>query len=126
MGTAFRPSATAIRVSPVKQQGFEALIRPSIGQVCHSLMVVSNCTPGSAHAQAALAIWSHSSRALSVLRGLAARSSLRAFSSSVRQYRCHGPSFCTASMNSLVMRTELLLFWPETVQYALEFQSVSY
>ncbi len=32
----------------------------------------------------------------------------------------------TASMNSLVMRTELLLFWPETVRYALEFQSVSY
>ena len=32
--------------------GFDALIRPSAGQVCHSLMVVSNCKPGSAQLQA--------------------------------------------------------------------------
>ena len=29
-------------------QGFDALMRPSAGQVCHSLIVVSYCTPGSA------------------------------------------------------------------------------
>src|SRR6185437_16071561 len=95
--------------------GFDAWMRPSAGQVCHSLMVVSYCTPGSAHDQAAKVICSHRSRARSVLRGLGARPSARAFSFSVRQYRCHGPSRCTASMKSLVMRTELLLFCPETV-----------
>src|SRR4051812_44345088 len=42
------------------EQGLEALMRPLSGQVCHSLMVVSNCTPGSAQAQAAKAISSHS------------------------------------------------------------------
>src|SRR5207237_1987815 len=47
--------------------GLDALMRPSAGQVCHSLIVVSNCSPGSAHDQAAYAIWSHSSLALSVL-----------------------------------------------------------
>ena len=41
-----------------------ALIRPASGQVCHSLMVVSYCTPGSAHAQAASAICRQRSRAL--------------------------------------------------------------
>src|SRR5207237_957712 len=96
------------------EHGFDALIRPSPGQVCHSLIVVSNCTPGSAQAQAALVIWSHRSRARSVLRGFGARFSALAFSFSVRQYRCHEPSFKTASMNPLLMRTELLLFWPET------------
>ena len=35
------------------EQGFDARIRPDCGQVCHSLMVVSYCNPGSAHAQAA-------------------------------------------------------------------------
>jgi hypothetical protein len=35
------------------EQGFDALIRPDRGQVCHSLIVVSYCTPGSAQAQAA-------------------------------------------------------------------------
>jgi hypothetical protein len=29
-------------------------------------------------------------------------------------------------MKALLTRTELLLFWPETVKYAFEFQSVSY
>jgi hypothetical protein len=31
------------------EQGFDALMRPVFGQVCHSLMVVSNCMPGSPH-----------------------------------------------------------------------------
>src|SRR5438270_2650991 len=99
------------------EHGFEALIRPSAGHVCHSLMVVSNCTPGSAHDQAAKVICSHRSRARSVFRGLGSRPSACAFSFSVRQYRCQGPSLNTASMNSLLMRTELLLFCPETVKY---------
>src|SRR5438128_9966573 len=38
------------------EQGLEALIRPFFGQVCHSLMVVSYCVPGSAQIQAAQAI----------------------------------------------------------------------
>src|SRR2546422_1071763 len=67
------------------EHGFDALIRPSFGQVCHSLTVLSNCTPGSAQAQAALAIWSHNSRALRVLHGLGSRRSAFAFSLSVRQ-----------------------------------------
>src|SRR5687768_399481 len=95
--------------------GFEALILPSAGLVCHSLMVVSNCTPGSAQLQAACAIWSHRSRAFSVRFAFAGRFCSFAFSSSVRQYRGHGPSASTAFMNALVIRTELLLFWPETV-----------
>src|SRR5574343_1778627 len=41
------------------EHGFDALIRPPSGQVCHSLMVESYCTPGSAHAQAASPIISH-------------------------------------------------------------------
>ena len=97
------------------EHGFEALIRPSAGQVCHSLMVVSNCKPGSAQDQAALAIWSQSSRARSVLHGFGCRPSRFAFSRSVRQVRCQGPSRSTASMKLSVTRTELLLFWPETV-----------
>src|SRR3712207_7471438 len=44
------------------EQGLEPLMRPSLGQVCHSLMVVSNCTPGSALAHAALPMRSHRSR----------------------------------------------------------------
>src|SRR5213076_1918522 len=46
---------------------FDALIRPLFGQVCQSLMVVSNCIPGSPHWWVASAI----SRRM-VLVGLAA------------------------------------------------------
>src|SRR5579862_9507773 len=42
------------------EHGLEALMRPPSGHVCHSLMVLSYCTPGSAQAQAAKAISSHS------------------------------------------------------------------
>src|SRR3954447_18774044 len=97
------------------EHGFVAFMRPSTGQVCHSLKVVSNCTPGSAQLHAAKAICSHRSRAASVFFAFGARPSFFAFSSSVRQYRCQGPFVSTALMNSLVIRTELLLFWPETV-----------
>ena len=69
----------------IREHGLLALIRPSAGQVCHSLMVVSNCTPGSAHDQAAKAIWSHRSRACRVLHGFGAGLPASAFSFSVRQ-----------------------------------------
>src|SRR5262245_48402725 len=107
-------------------QGFDALIRPSAGHVCHSFTVVSYCTPGSAHDHAAFAIWSQRSRAFSVLHAFAGRPSRRAFSFSVRQKSGQSVSSSTAFMNSFVMRIELLLFCPETVKYALLFQSVSY
>ena len=35
------------------EHGLDALMRPDAGHVCHSLIVVSYCMPGSAHAQAA-------------------------------------------------------------------------
>ncbi|EKD45679.1 MAG: hypothetical protein ACD_69C00181G0004 [uncultured bacterium] len=35
------------------EQGLEALMRPLSGQVCQSLIVVSNCIPGSAQDHAA-------------------------------------------------------------------------
>ena len=52
------------------EHGFDARIGPDFGQVCQSLMVVWNWMPGSADAQAAWPILSHSSRALSVLATL--------------------------------------------------------
>src|SRR5438552_1711677 len=97
------------------EHGLLALIRPSTGQVCHSLTVESNCTPGSAQDQAAKEISSHSSLALRVRQGRGGRFSFSARARSVRQTRSQVPSFLTASMKPLVMRTELLLFWPETV-----------
>src|SRR6476646_7847251 len=67
------------------EHGLLALIRPSFGQVCQSFTVVSNCTPGSAQLHAENAIWSQSSRALSVLHGFGSRPSLSPFAFSVRQ-----------------------------------------
>src|SRR5664280_1933458 len=48
------------------EQGFEPLMRSVFGEVCHALIVVSNCRPGSAHSHAARAIWRQMSRALTV------------------------------------------------------------
>ena len=45
------------------EQGLEALMRAVFGQVCQSLMVVSNCMPGSPHCHAASAICFIRSRA---------------------------------------------------------------
>src|SRR3989344_68767 len=45
------------------EHGFEALIRPVLGQVCQSFIVVSYCIPGSALCQAASAIQAITSRA---------------------------------------------------------------
>src|SRR5687768_973641 len=85
--------------------GLLALIRPEFGQVCHSLIVVSYCRPGSAQRQAAQPICSHSSRAGTVLLTRP----------SVRQRSCQSLPFSTASRNSSVTRTLLLLFCPLTV-----------
>ena len=52
------------------EHGFDALIRPDAGQVCQSLIVVSYWMPGSALAQAAVAIRPQSSLALSVFATL--------------------------------------------------------
>src|SRR6478735_280064 len=78
--------------------GFEALIRPDSGQVCHSLMVVSYCTPGSADFQAASATCCQRSRARTVLWT----------EPSVRRIRFQSLSLRTASRKSFEMRTELL------------------
>ncbi len=42
-------------------------MRPVLGAVCHWLIVVSNCMPGSAHSHAACEIWRNRSRAFMVL-----------------------------------------------------------
>src|SRR5687768_10364418 len=98
------PPGVRTRVSPVTQ-GLEALIDPEAGQVCHWLIVSLYCTPGSAQRHAANAIWSHRSRALTVL----------AILPSVRRVRTQSPSSATALKNALLMRTELFEFWPLTV-----------
>ncbi len=82
--------------------GLDALIRPELGEVCHWLIVVSYCTPGSAQRHAASAISRISSRA---------RIGSPAGSPVVRAIRCQSSSFSTACMNSSVTRTELLAFW---------------
>src|SRR5438270_8172924 len=83
------------------EHGLLPLIRLVLGAVCHRLMVVSNCMPGSAHSQAALAIWRKRSRALTV----------SITSPVVLAFRCQSASSSTACMNSSVTRTELLAFW---------------
>ncbi len=81
--------------------GLDALIRPELGQVCQSLIVVSYWTPGSAQRQAASAIWPSRSRASWVSTGSpVVRASVSHFSP--RSARC---------MKSSVTRTELLAFW---------------
>src|SRR5215217_2341368 len=84
------------------EQGLEALIRPEFGDVCHWLIVVSYCTPGSAQRQAASEISRMSSRA-----GIGSPTG----SPVARAIRCHSSSDSTACMNSSVTRTELLAFW---------------
>jgi hypothetical protein len=81
--------------------GFEPLMRPVVCAVCHLLIVVSNCRPGSAHSHEAWAIWRHRSRARMVLTT----------SPSVTAFSAQSASSTTACMNSSVTRTELLAFW---------------
>src|SRR3954447_4392399 len=84
------------------EHGFDALMRPEFGDVCHWLIVVSYCTPGSAQRHAASAISRMSSRACigSPTGSPVARAVVR-----------HSSSFSTACMNWSVTRTELLAFW---------------
>ena len=88
------------------EHGFEARIRPPAGQVCQSFMVVLKCSPGSAEAQAAKPIFSHSSRALSVFTGLPV----------MRAVSCQSASASTAARKASVSDTELFEFCPETVR----------
>src|ERR671914_3081056 len=83
------------------EHGLDALMRPEFGDVCHWLIVVSYCTPGSAQRHAASEISRISSRAGTVSVG----------SPVVREVSCQSSSFSTACMNSSVTRTELLAFW---------------
>src|SRR4051812_15480181 len=90
------------------EHGFDALIREVFGSVCQLLIVVSYCTPGSAHFHAASAIWRRSPRASIVSTTVP----------SVRAVRFHSLPDCAASMNASVTRTELFAFW-----YWIEAQS---
>ena len=84
------------------EHGFDALMRPEFGHVCHALIVVSYWTPGSAQRHAASAISRMSSRA-----------SIGSPTGSpvMREVVRHSSPFSTASMNASVTRTELFAFW---------------
>src|SRR3954462_9656232 len=70
------------------EHGFEALMRAVLGHVCHLLIVLSYCTPGSAQRHAASASMFHRSLALWV--------SMTA--PEVRARVCHGPPAKVAFM----------------------------
>src|SRR6201992_1154751 len=97
------------------EHGFDARMSPDALQVCQSFMVVLKCRPGSADAQAACPIFSQGWRAFSVFVTFLL----------VRPIRFQSPSVSTARRKSSFSETELLEFWPETVRYASESQSVS-
>ena len=82
--------------------GLLALMRPELGDVCHWLIVVSYCTPGSAQRHAASEISRMSSRA-----GIGSPIG----SPVVRAMRFQSSSFSTARMKSSLRRTELFAFW---------------
>src|SRR5207248_11522454 len=83
------------------EHGLDALMRPVFGSVCQLLIVVSYCTPGSAHSHAAAAIWRSRSRA----------STVDTTAPSVRAVRLNSLPSVAASMNTSVTRTELFAFW---------------
>src|SRR6185295_15212053 len=91
------------------EHGFEALIRPELGQVCQWLIVVSYCTPGSPQPQAHSAMRARTSRAGQVGPAL---------EGSVTQCVVHSLSSTTACMKSSVRRTERLAFWNRIELYA--------
>src|SRR3954464_6065770 len=97
------------------EQGLEALIFPVLEQVCHLLIVLSYCTPGSAHDHAASATVFHKSAA----------SSVSITAPLVRARVCHLPPASAAFMKSSVTRIELFEFWPLTVWYASPLKSLS-
>ena len=65
-GSGSRGCTPSCRCACTRCRGCEPLMRPCSDAVCQSLIVVSNCRPGSAHSQAARAIWRHRSRARTV------------------------------------------------------------
>src|SRR5438034_1383153 len=83
------------------EHGFDALMRPLFGSVCHELIVVSYCTPGSAQRHAASAIWCSRCCAFIVSTTVP----------SVRAVRFQSSSAAAASMNASETRTELFAFW---------------
>src|SRR5216117_3915227 len=83
------------------EHGFDALMRPVFGSVCHELIVVSYWTPGSAQRHAASAIWCRRFRAFLV----------STTEPSVRAVKFHSSSLSTAFMKASETRTELLAFW---------------
>src|SRR5712671_616901 len=95
--------------------GLLALIRAVLGQVCQSLIVVSNWRPGSPHWCAASQIIPIKSRARYVSTGFPVTTALVV----------HGRSFSTASMNSSDVRTELFEFWKKIDEYAGPFSEGS-
>src|ERR1700694_4255730 len=97
------------------EHGLEARMSPDALQVCRSFMLVLKCSRGWAEAQAAWPIFSQRSRAFSVFVTFLL----------VRPIRSQSPSVSTARRKSSFSDTELLEFWPETVRYASESQSVS-
>src|SRR4051795_9779396 len=97
------------------EHGFDAVIRPVSGLVCQSLIVSSYCRPGSAHSQAAWAIWVNSFLA----------SMVSMTSPCSRPRRSNVPPSSTARMNSSLTRTELLAFWYCTETMSLPPRSMS-
>ena len=59
------------------EHGLDALMRPVLDAVCQRLIVVSYCTPGSAHSHADSAICPMSSRAGMVFTGAPSITALR-------------------------------------------------
>src|SRR6266481_654605 len=92
------------------EHGLEALMRAVFLEVCHRLMTVSYCMPGSPHCHVASEILCSRSRALYFLSGRPS------FTARVE----NSPSLTTPFMNSSVTRTELLAFWKKMELYASE------
>src|SRR5262249_22370217 len=87
------------------EHGVRAVRRPRFGQVCQRLMVESYCTPGSAQAHAASAIWRQRSFELWV----------STTSPVVRAMVSQGLSAIAAFMKASDTRIELFEFCPLTV-----------
>src|SRR3954465_11873127 len=84
------------------EQGLLALIRAVFGQGCQRLIVLSYCTPGSAHPHAASASWRQRSLALKV----------STTSPVVRAWVSQVPPVDCARMNASLIRIELFEFCP--------------
>src|SRR4051794_19651902 len=84
------------------EHGLDALMRPEFGDVCHWLIVVSYCTPGSAQRHAASAISRISSRA-----GIGSPTGSPVCRAVVRP----SPAPPTACLNLSLTRPRLLAFW---------------